>query len=80
MLASRLDEIVRDYTRELEEVTERLRAERACREMAEERAQALEAELALLRAGETPVSPGLSYLYGGYRRRSGAARGAFHAR
>jgi len=59
MLASRLDEIVRDHTHVLGEVREALGAERARREMAEERARALEAQLALLtaRQGELRESP-----------------------
>ena len=55
MIAARLDEIVRDYTHELGEVREQLGAERARREMAEERAGALEAELEAMRA--TPEPP-----------------------
>ncbi len=55
MIATRLDEIVRDYTHELGEVREELGAERARRQMAEERAASLEVELEALR--EAPGTP-----------------------
>lgn len=55
----RLDEIVRDYTEQLGDVREELGAERARRQMAEERAAALEGEIEALReARESPASPG----------------------
>ena len=58
-IAVRLEEIVREYTEQLGDVREELGAERARRQMAEERAAALEGELAALRAArETPESPG----------------------
>ncbi len=57
MIATRLDEIVRDYTEQLGAVREELGAERARRQMAEERAASLEAELQALReARESPQS------------------------
>ncbi len=59
MIATRLDEIVRDYMEQLGAVREELGAERARRQMAEERATKLEAENQALReARESPVSPG----------------------
>ncbi len=58
-IAMRLDEIVRDYTAQLGDVREELGAERARRQMAEEKATALEGELRALReARESPESPG----------------------
>ena len=58
MIAVRLDEIVRDYTEQLGDVREELGAERARRQMAEEKAAALEGELRALReARESPKSP-----------------------
>ena len=57
----RLDEIVRDYTEQLGDLREDLGAERARRQMAEERAAALEGELqALQKARESPEGPGPS--------------------
>ncbi len=57
-IAVRLDEIVRDYTEQLGNIREQLGAERARREMAEERNAALEAELEALReVQEPPGSP-----------------------
>ena len=58
MIVVRLDEIVRDYTEQLGDVREELGAERARRQMAEERAEALEGELRALREPrESPESP-----------------------
>ena len=57
MIAVRLDEIVRDYTEQLGDIREELGAERARRQMAEERAVNLEAKLEELEARESPVSP-----------------------
>ena len=58
MIAVRLDEIVRDYTEQLGDLREDLGAERARRQMAEDRAASLEGELrALQEAREPPVSP-----------------------
>ena len=58
MIAVRLDEIVRDYTEKLGGLREDLGAERARRQMAEERAVALEGELqALQEARESRESP-----------------------
>ena len=54
MIAVRLDEIVRDYTEQLGNIREQLGAERARREMAEERNAALEAELESLRGVQEP--------------------------
>ena len=60
-IAARLDEIVRDYTQQLGDVREELGAERARRQMAEERAEALEGEMRTLReTRESPESPGLT--------------------
>ena len=57
MIAVRLDEIVRDYTEQLGGLREDLGAERARRQMAEERAATLEGELRALReAQESPES------------------------
>ena len=59
MIATRLDEIVRDYTEQLGDVREELGAERARRQMAEGKAASLEAEMQALREPrESPVSPG----------------------
>jgi excisionase family DNA binding protein len=46
MIAARLDEIVRDYTHELGDLREEIGAERARRQMAEERVADLEADVA----------------------------------
>ncbi len=54
VIAVRLDEIVRDYTEQLGNIREQLGAERARREMAEERNAALEAELETLRGAQKP--------------------------
>ena len=58
MIAVRLDEIVRDYTEQLGDIREELGAERARRQMAEERAATLGEEVRALReARESPESP-----------------------
>jgi excisionase family DNA binding protein len=58
MIATRLDEIVRNHTEQLGNVREELGAERARRQMAEERVEALEGELrALQEARESPEGP-----------------------
>ncbi len=62
MIATRLDEIVRNHTEQLGNVREELGAERARRQMAEERAEALEGELQELREAresrESEAGPG----------------------
>src|SRR5918997_4783150 len=61
MIAVRLDEIVRDYTEQLGDIREELGAERAKRQMAEERTAALEAEVQGLREARGNLeSPGPS--------------------
>jgi len=63
MLSARLEEIVRDYTHELGEVREALGAERVRREVAEEKIQALEAQLRPRTKGaQKPRDPGAADL------------------
>ena len=53
-MVARLDEIVREYTEQLGDLREELGAERARRQMADEKAAALEGELRALREAREP--------------------------
>jgi len=59
-MATRLEDIMHTYVRELGDLREQLGGERARRQMAEERVADLKAELEALRAPETAESPGPS--------------------